>query len=352
MIAIGVLAAAGLGLGAWFLFASREIKVWVYTDYAFRYNHQNSSPPGGSPLSGSNRIYQRNGTGVRWKVLDSSQIDPTSNVPTIDARRANMALHFDRQTDIFLILTGVKQGERTGSANPFTRVAVVVDFPDKSEAVNSRLLAGELTHLFGATYGPSDAKGLLADQPPEMKFSAPTVAVIHKMRGYPFELGIDGLSDGSWEKKAITALSQDTGTPGNAVAHAHLVLGTTLLNERHMSPALAHFRTAVEADRKSELNRLDLAEAYTRDTQYDKALTEAREAVRLAPNDALAPPRVGRAARPQRPAGSCAAGIAHNADKLEPTNPQNKVLIGYEYAVMFGHTVDDAVTARWRKRRE
>jgi tetratricopeptide (TPR) repeat protein len=344
LIAIGVLAAAGLSVGAWLVLASREIKVWVYTDYAFRYSHQNWSPLVEARFQEVNRIYQRNGTGVRWKVLDSSQIDPTSNVPGIDARRANMALHFDRQTDIFLILTGVKQGDRTGSANPFTRVAVVIDYPEKSETVNSRILAHQLSHLFGSPNDPGDAKALLNDNPDNEKFSERTVAVIRRMRGYPFELGIDGLSDSSWEKKAFAAVSQeDKAAPVNGVARGHLLLGTTLLNERRMNQALAHFRAAVEADPKSELMHLDLAEAYTRDSQYDKALVEAREAARLAPNDALAHRALGallgRNGQPE-----AALQELRAADQMEPTNPQNKVLIGYEYAVMFGH-LDDAVSA-------
>ena len=344
LIAIGVLAAAGIAVGGWFVLASREIKVWVYTDYAFRYNHQNWSGLVESRFQEVNRIFQSNGTKVRWKVVDSSQIDPTSNVPNIDGRRANMALHFDRQTDIFVILTGVRQGDRTGSVDPFTRVAVVVDFPDKSEPMNSRLLAHELTHLFGAPHDVAEVTAVMADKPEAAKFSDRTAAVIRSMRGYPFELGIDGLAEGTWEKKAFTALSQDDkAAKSNAVAHAHTVLGTTLLNERRMVPALAHFRAAVEADPNSELMRLDLAEAYTRDSQYDKALTEAREAVRLAPQDPLAHRAVGallgRNGQPEAALQELRAAV-----QMEPANPQNQVLLGYEYAVMFGH-LDDAVSA-------
>jgi len=134
------------------LIQSKVIKVWVYTDYAFRYSHSDWPALVDSRFREVNRIYQRNGTGVQWKVLDASQIDPISVAPGIDSRRANMSLHFDRPTDVYVIVTGIREGDRTGSVSPFTRVAVVEDFPEKSESLNARLLAHELAHLFGAPY--------------------------------------------------------------------------------------------------------------------------------------------------------------------------------------------------------
>jgi Flp pilus assembly protein TadD len=339
-----VLASVGLIAGVWFYSASRVINVWVYTDYAFRYNHPNWPGTVESRFEEVNRIYQRNGTGVRWKVLDSSQIDPTSNVTGIDNRRTNMAIHFDRETDIFVILTGVQEGSRTGSVSPFTRVAVVVDYPDKSESINGRLLAHELAHLFGAPHDPAWLESLMGEKPESNQFSQRTIALIRRMRNYPFAKGIDGLSDSSWEKRALEAASQnDTAAHDNPMAHAHTVLGTALINERKTDQALVHFRAAVDADPKSKLMRLDLAEAYTRNGQYDLALAQAREAVRLAPDDALAhralSALLGRNHQPE-----AAVQELQTAIRLEPSNAQNQVLLGLEYAGMFGH-LDDSIAA-------
>jgi Flp pilus assembly protein TadD len=339
-----VLASIVLIAGVWFYLASTVIKVWVYTDYAFRYQHSDWPGLVDSRFQDVNRIYHRNGTGIRWKVLDSSQVDPTANIPGLDNRRATMAFHFDRPTDIFVILTGVREGDRAGSVSPFARVAVVADYPDQPESLNARLMARELAYLFGAPYDPALLKNLMAEKPENTRFSGRTAALIRRMRGYPFALGIDGLSQGSWEKRALAATAEDgTAAHGNPMAHAHTVLGMALINERRTEAALVHFRAAVAADPQDPTARLNLAEAYTRDGQFDPALAQAREAVRLAPNDALAHRALGallgRNHQPEAALQELQAAI-----RLEPDNVQNQVLLGFEYAGMFGH-LDDAVAA-------
>ena len=344
VVLAAVLASIALIAGVWLYTASQVIKVWVYTDFAFRYQHTEWPGLVESRFEEVNRIYQRAGTGVRWKVLDAGELDPTRNIPGLDTRRANMVLHMDHPTDIFVILTGVREGDRTGSVSPFTRVAIVVDYPDKSENVNARLLAHELAHLFGAPHDPAWLESLMGDKPESNKFSDRTVALIRRMRKYPFALGIDALSQSSWEKRALDAASEDdTAAHGNPLGHAHTVLGTALINERKMEPALVHFRAAVAADPQNKTVRLNLAEAYTRNGQYDLALAQAREAVRLAPDDALAHRALGALlGRNHQP--EAALQELQTAIRLEPNNAQNQVLLGLEYAGMFGH-LDDAVAA-------
>ncbi len=119
LVAAAVLASIAVIAGAWFFLRSRTIKVWVYTDYSFRVNHKDWPGLVDARFQEVNRTYQRDGTGVTWKVLDSSQADPTGSIPSIDARRASMSLHMDHPTDVYVLITGVQQGERTGSVTPF-----------------------------------------------------------------------------------------------------------------------------------------------------------------------------------------------------------------------------------------
>jgi hypothetical protein len=66
VVLAAVLASVALFAGVWFATRSREIKVWVYTDYAFRQNHHEWPGLIESRFQEVNRIYRRNGAGVRW----------------------------------------------------------------------------------------------------------------------------------------------------------------------------------------------------------------------------------------------------------------------------------------------
>jgi len=328
--------------GGWFYFKSRVIRVWVYTDYAFRFEHPGWSALVASRFAEVNRIYRLNGIGVRWDVLDASQTDPTSRVPGLDNRRASMALHQDRDTDVFVILTGVHERDRTGSVSPFTRVVMVVDYPRKSEALNAGLLARELACLFGAQRDPAWLESFLADKPVSDKFSGPIVALIKRMRGYPFQLGIDGL--GSWDRKALAAVAQsETGPRANAIAHAHTVLGSALLSENKVEAALVHFKAAVQADPQDQTARLNLADAYARNGQEDLALEQTRTVVRMAPGDPLAHRALG-ALLGHMHQPEAAVGEFRAAARLDPQNAEYQVLLAVQLAGIFGH-IDDSIAA-------
>jgi len=336
---LGIVAAVA---GGWWYFKSRVVNVWVYTDYAFRFHHADWPGLVESRFNEVNRIFQRNGTGVRWKVVNSAETDPTGDIPGIDSRRAALILHIGNAADVFVILTGVREGERTGSVSPFTRQVVVVDFPDKSESVNSRLLAHQLAYLFGAPHDLTSIANVMADKPETGKFPPQTADLIHRMRNYPFIAGIDGLSQGSWDKKALAALvKDDTGPPAKALAHAHTVLGMALLSERKVEAGVAQFRQAVEADPKDVTLRLGLAEAYVRNAQDDLALREVREVVRMAPDSPLAHRALGAVlGRNHQPEE--ALKELRIAARMEPRNAEIQVLMGVQLSTMFGH-LDDAI---------
>jgi tetratricopeptide (TPR) repeat protein len=341
-IAAVVLLVAAAAVGGWFYVQPKVVSVWVYTDYAFRFKHADWAALLDSRFNEVNRIYESNHTGVRWKVLDASQTDPTSALSSMDSRRATMTLHMDRPTDVYVIVTGIQEGARTGSVSPFTRVAVVVDFPDKSEALNARSLAHELAHLFGAPQDPGWTKTLMEDKPEGARFSDATIALIRRMRGYPFALGIDGLARDSWEKKALAAVAHDDAVVhGNGLAHAHSVVGTALLSERKNDAAMEQFRLAVQADPQNKIAHLNLAEAYSRNGREDLAIEQCRETVRLAPDDPVAHRALGallgRTRQPEE-----AVQEMQIAARLEPNNVDTRVLLGLEQAGMFGH-LDEAI---------
>ena len=332
----------GAVAGSWFLFKSRVINVWVYTDYTFRYAHSDWPSILTSRFNEVNRMFQQSGTAVRWKVLDASGIDPTRDIPGLDSRRATMALHFDHPADVFVVFTGVHEGKRAGSVDPFTRVAVVVDFPDKPEPVNAHLLGYELARLFGASVDAARLDAIMSDKPEAATFSSKTGALIRRMRDYPFMLGVDPISQDPWQKKALQAIAEDDSSgQSSPMAHAHEVIGMSLLNERKRDAALAQLKQAMAADPKNKPLRLTLIEAYTQNGQEDQALREARELVTQSPDDPLSHRAVGALlARNHQP--EAAVRELQIAVQMEPNNAADHVMLGMELASLMGH-VDDGI---------
>src|ERR1039457_7093805 len=143
LAAAAAVAAAGC---AFLLLRPRVITVRVYSDYSFRLQHSNWPDLLESRFRDAALIFQQSGTGVQWKVLGSNSTDPTSNMASLDSRRSVLPLQGDNQADVLVSLTGMHEGDRFGSTNPFSRGVIVVDFPDRSEPANTILLAVNLAH--------------------------------------------------------------------------------------------------------------------------------------------------------------------------------------------------------------
>ena len=338
--------AAGLAfvlaiVGAWYFLQSTEITVWLYTDYAFRFNHQDWPTLVQRRFREANQIYQRSGANVRWKLVNSDRIDPVGNVRGIDNRRANLMLHFKEEATVAVVLTGVQEGERTGSTTPFTRASFVIDYPEESEAFNAKILATQLSLLFGAPRAAAELKTIKSQN--SNKLTPDSAAIVNAMCGYPFQGGIDGLLQSSWRDKAVAAIAAHDLAPNtNPVAHAHTIVGTTLLNERKFEPALPHFELAAKLDPNNKTSHLNLAEAYTRNAQDEKAVPEVREVVRLAPDEPFAHRAMGailgRTGRYEEAIKEIEIAI-----RMDPKDNASRVLLAMQLGKIPGR-LDDAVS--------
>src|ERR1017187_10107840 len=148
LAAAAVVAAAGY---AFMLLQPRIITVRVYSDYSFRMQHSNWPDLLESRFRDAALIFQRSGAGVKWKVLGSNDTAPTSDMATLDGRRNVLPELGDNKAAVLVSFTGLHEGDRIGSTNPFSRAVMVVDFPDRPESANAIILAGNLAHMFAAT---------------------------------------------------------------------------------------------------------------------------------------------------------------------------------------------------------
>lgn len=305
------------GATAWWQYSRpREITVAVFSDTAFREHHANWQEVLQSRFQEANLIFQP--AAVRWKVVSAIEDDPTGVVPGLDQRRASLALNTGLRADVLVIVTGVHEGQRTGSAVPFSHTALVVDYPEQPEQHNANLLARHLARLFGAEEDAAESE-TKADR--RAAFSPRTAKLIRQLREYPFAAGVDGL-EGAWDARVLDALIQaGAGVSPNPVAHAHKMMGESLIDGGRWRAAILHQRETVRADPQDAPARFDLAYALAKDLQDDAAVAEFRAALRLDPNS----PKAHRAmAILLAKAGRNGEAIAEfsAAARLDPKNPE------------------------------
>src|SRR5688572_20531832 len=194
----GAIAVAGVRWG-WRATRPREITVCAFSDYAFR-KRPNWEESIVARFREANRVFRD--VKVSWKLNSSGTVDPTGSVGTIDQRRAALPKSAKCEADVVLSFTGLQPGKRFGSVGAFSRSAIVVDQPDKSDAENAWVLIHALAAFFGAPVEAAGSGTVMTEPPESDRFSSKTAALIRNMRGYNFAAGIDGLTP-EWSGRAL-----------------------------------------------------------------------------------------------------------------------------------------------------
>jgi tetratricopeptide (TPR) repeat protein len=282
LLALGVVVAgARMGIRAT---RSREIGVCVYTDYAFRQRPQWQELLA-NRFREVNRTFQN--TKVQWKMAGEASDDPTANMGGLNQRRIALRDRLECKADVAVSFAGLKEGRREGIVSPFSRVAIIMDYADKSEQDNTRALIRLFAVLFGAPIEPAGTGTVMTEPPEGDALSPKTVALVRELRDYNFAEGIDGLTP-EWEQRAVKALQaaayEKSGSPG---AQAHRVVGTALVNELRAEKGVAHFREAVRIEPGNASLHAELAGALSQISEHAEAVKELAEAVRLEPKNAL-----------------------------------------------------------------
>jgi Tfp pilus assembly protein PilF len=318
-----LLAAIGGGL-VWRHLRPRVIHLVVVSDYSFR-ERRDWDTVLDARFKAVNRIFR--GTGVEWQVLNAEHMDPVGSISQLDARRMELERREDSPSDVVISVTGKGEGDRLGSVNPFSHAAVIVDFPQQSEAQNTVNLAHELARLFAAPDEPADSGTAMALPPRNPVFGPRTVALIRQLRDYDFAAGIDFLKE-KWERKAVEALAESYTTPSpKPLSRAHVTLALALEAEKHAAEAVPQARDAVKADPRSSEARQALAHALMDDLQMEAATRELREAIRLFPGDASLHAYLGMALAKQAETEEGLKEL-HAAEALDPKNPNFRIAIG------------------------
>jgi Tfp pilus assembly protein PilF len=334
-----VLTAAIVGGLVWRYLRPRVINVVVVSDYAFR-ERRNWDAVLDARFRAVNQIFR--GTGVEWRVINAEHLDPVANIAQLDQRRLELERREDSPADVAISLTAQPEGDRLGSVNPFSHVAVVVDFPQQSEAQNTLNLAHELARLFAAPVEPAGSGTVMAFPPRSPGFAPRTAALIRQLRDYNFAAGIESLKE-KWERRAVQALAEAYTNPSpKPLSHAHITLALALAAERHAAEAVPEAREAVKADPQSVDARQALAHALVDDLQAEAATRELREAIRLFPRDAALHGFLGSVLGTQAETDEALSEL-RTAEALDPKNANYPVVVGSLLVSQTGQ-MDEAVT--------
>ncbi len=275
-------------VAAWWWHSSRPrtMTVSIFPDYAYRQRPEWKALLE-SRMEQVARIYGPQ-TGVRWKLASIETEDAINGSPDrMDARRAELARNRKYPADVLLIVTGIREGKRTGSVSPFSHAGLVVDFPDSSELHNIRVMAQEMAHLFAAPNEPGTST-VMAAEPNDSRFSERAATLIRRLRFYDFRQGTAAL-EGSSEGLVLKALTEaGAGLNPNALSYAHQVMAAALAMESRFQPAIRHLQEAVKLEPNDPTVRMALALVLMQDTQPDAAIAVLREGVHAAPQSSQA----------------------------------------------------------------
>jgi tetratricopeptide (TPR) repeat protein len=281
---------AGIAGGMWWRNYTkvREITVSIFSDFSFR---QRTDWLKGlhTRFDVVNRIYAPS-TKVQWRIVTDDLADPTALLSNLDDRRLALKDRTDEHADVLLVYTGFADGPRTGSVNPFSHTALVVDQPNDSDEKNAIRLAHELAHLFGAPHDDKAIGELMAEPPASDRMPEHTATLIRGLRDYNFAASVDGLTD-SMAKRAVRLLTDaltakpTTPDPPSPAAQAHALLALSSRADGRNALSIPEFRQAVKLAPQTASFHLELAAALAQDLQTEEAILELRQAAERQPND-------------------------------------------------------------------
>ncbi len=221
---------------------------------------------------------------IRWKV---AVVNPWVSENGANGERLHTALRGATAGGSALQLGMAGQSPTDGSLGfvaPFTRVLVVYDFPQKSEAQNTAILSQQLARLFGSWE---------SGEPTSLDFSPQAKEVIALTRNIDFVAGIHGM-DAALTKKLDELYAASKGDPARSpVCLAHTRAGEEFLSLNRTEAAIIELRQALDADPNNGRLHEDLGMALVAANEIPSAIDEYRKAVQLQPESAGARANLG-----------------------------------------------------------
>lgn len=232
-------------------------------------------------------------SGVRFDLADAIAWDVPDDLD-LDAARERLKSDVPREgVDLLLALVGpAGTSLRLGSTVPFASAAVVVDFPDRTEAANAAVLAHELGHLFGAVHVASTSS-VMHETASASSFDLRSARVLRTTRNIDFAAGLGRAAPtvvADLEARYAKALGFEAPADRAKVA---AVIAESLRADGHQQPAIEKFRDALRLNPDDTGIRVRFAQVLEMTGDTEGAMTELERVLRSAPDDVNAHNRLG-----------------------------------------------------------
>ena len=230
--------------------------------------------------------------GIRWEVAVVNPWNSDNNAEAEVLRRSLRGATPGPSTLLLGISCQQHSGYSLGFTAPFTKVLVVYDFPQLSEADNAAILCHQFARLFGAWEVPG-SDSVMNLRPTTLQFDTQTAEVVRLTKDVDFDAGITGL-DTAIAEKIRRMYAAGKGDPAkNPIYLAHARAGEELLGARSTEAALTELRKASEMDPNNARLHGEMAVALMGINELPSAIKEFREVVRLQPLSAAGHANLG-----------------------------------------------------------
>jgi Flp pilus assembly protein TadD len=218
--------------------------------------------------------------GIHLSVVGYMTVNATHGQGDPDNLRRFIEVRTPRaDADILVAFWSPEQNDsRLGSAPPYSPVAVV-RLDSGSPERDREVLLHQLLSLFGIP-DSKDPKSVMNARPSSLEIDGTSRDLLMQVRLFDFSKGLAGMNR-RMQSRILNALARQSVSAG---ATPRLLLADMIMQDGQPAAALEHYRSAVKSRPSDVQAHLGLARSLALTSRFAEAESEAREAVKLAPN--------------------------------------------------------------------
>jgi tetratricopeptide (TPR) repeat protein len=223
-------------------------------------------------------------TNLRFECVRSLEWTPAPNSTLEDRRRGLLGMDTDENWILLGFVPAPDGATEPDLVVPFDPRALVFDYPEKSEAENSAILAHALGHIFAAGHS-ADANSFM-HLPPGSQMDGLTRSAILLTRQFDTRMGTNSLNGDSLAQLTRVWSQNKYDHSPNPIYQEHFAAGCERLSLGMVQRAVTSFARAIDIVPADQASHYALAASYLIEHEYGSAAGEFRLLAALSPQSA------------------------------------------------------------------